>query len=287
MRPALTRRPCSDRRRFLARLVTGLGTLALPPLARADLPVAEPVSFGVFPYLPALEIGRQYGPLATALGAIVGRPVSLQTKNGFPAFLAALHQARYDIALLHPFLYSEIAHDRDYRPIVRLQDDLAGVVVGPVDRVITGFADLRGETLAVPPALSAVTQLVDLELRRAGLDGQDGVRLAHYRTKTACVQAILTGQATACVLPSFFLGHLKAAAPVAVEAKFETTSIPGILFVGHGRLGDRALDRLVQTLIGWNDQAAGRRLLADLGWRGLAPIAPGDYDVAELRLRVE
>lgn len=287
MRPALTRRPCSNRRRFLARLATGLGTLALPPLAWADQPPNEPVSFGVFPYLPALEIGRQYGPVATALGAIVERPVSLQTKSGFPAFLAALHEARYDIALLHPFLYSEIAHDQEYRPLARLQDDLAAVVVAPVDRVLTGFADLRGDTLAVPPALSAVAQLVDLELRRAGLDGQDGVRLAHYRTKTACVQAVSTGQATACVIPSFFLGQFKAAAPAALEAKFETTSIPGILFVGHSRLGDRALGRLVQTLIGWNDQPDGRRLLADLGWSGLAPIAPGDYDVAELRLRVE
>lgn len=287
MRPALTRRPCPNRRRLLGCLAAALTTVALPHLAVADMPPSQPVSFGVFPYLPALEVGRQFGPLATALSAILDRPVSLQTRSGFAAFRAALHEARYDIALLHPFLYGDIAEVQDYRPLARLKDDLAGVVVAPVDKVITGFADLRGDTLAVPPALSAVAQLIELELRRAGLDGPDGVRLAHYRTKTACVHAIRTGQATACAIPGFFLDQLKAAASVPLEAKFSTKSVPGILFVGHGRLGDAAIDRLQRALIDWNDTANGRRLLAGLGWRGLAPIGPGDYDTAELRLRVD
>jgi len=284
MRLAHTRRPCPNRRRLLGGLAAALSTATLPYLGVADVPPSEPVSFGVFPYLPALEIGRQFGPMASALSAILGRPVGLQTKSGFPAFRAALHEARYDIALLHPFLWGDIVDARDYRPLARLEDDLAGLVVAPVDRVITSFADLRDDTLAVPPALSAVAQLVALELREAGLDGPDGVRLAHYRTKTACVHAILTGQATACAIPSFFLGQLTAAAAVPLEAKFATKSVPGILFVGHGRLGDAVLDHLQRALVGWNGTADGQHLLAGLGWSGLARIGPGDYDAAELRL---
>ena len=284
MRPALNRHPCPNRRRLLARLAAALSTVALPHLVVADVPPSEPVSFGVFPYLPALEIGRQFGPMASALSATLGRPVGLQTKSGFPAFRAALHEARYDIALLHPFLYSDIVQVQDYRPLARLEDDLAGVVVAPPDLQIASFADLRGDTLAVPPALSGVAQLVELELRQAGLDGPDGVRLAHYRTKTACVHAILTGQATACVIPTFFLGQLAAAAAVPLEAKFATKSVPGILFVGHGRLGDAVLDHLQRALVGWNGTADGRRLLAGLGWSGLARVGPGDYDTAELQL---
>ncbi len=281
--PARNPRPALTRRRLLDRLALGLGAAAVPRHASSDLPTIAPLTFGVFPYLPALEIGRQFGPMATALARVVERPVSLQTKGGFPAFLAALLEARYDVALLHPFLYADVAAIQDYRPLARLQEDLAGVIVGPAAQHIAGFADLRGQTIAVPPALSAVAKLVALELQRLGLDGPDGVTLAHYRTKTACLHAVVAGRTSVCALPGFALGQLAKFPSVALEAKFETTAIPGILFVGHGRLREAGLRQLERTLISWNASAEGRRLLARLGWRGIVPIVPGEYDTADLR----
>jgi ABC-type phosphate/phosphonate transport system substrate-binding protein len=273
---------------LLGGLAASFGTAALPPFAVADpAATSEPVSFGVFPYLPALEIGRQFGPMATAFSEIVGRPVSLQTKSDFPTFLAAVYGTQYDIALLHPFIYCELEEIHDYHPLARLQSDLAGVVVAPVDRPMASFADLRGATLAVPPKLSAVARLVEVELRRAELDGPDGVGLVYHRTKTACVHSIMTGQATACVIPGFFLDQLRVPPHLTLEAKFETRSIPGILFAGHGRLGNDRLYRLEQAMLGWDTTPEGRQLLADLGWSSLAPVRPGEYDIAALRLRME
>lgn len=251
------------------------------------MPATSPVNFGVFPYLPALEIGRQFGPMASALASVIRRPVSLQTKSGFPAFQAALLEAHYDIALLHPFFYADVAPIQDYRPLARLQEDLSGVIVAPKERHIAGFADLVGETIAVPPALSAVAKLVALELRRLGLDGPDGVTLAHYRTKTACLHAVVGGRASVCAVPGFALRQLDRFPSMVLEAKFETAAIPGILFVGHGRLGEANLQMLEETLVSWNSSDEGRRLLAGLGWSGIVPIVPGQYDTAQLRLEID
>lgn len=280
--------PCSasTRRRLLDLLAGGLGTLALPALARGDVPQSEasrePVQFGVFPYLPALEIGRKFGPMASALSAVVERPVGLRTKSDFPAFQTALLDAHYDIALVHPFFYQEVAAVHDYQPLARLEDDLAAVIVGPAHRRIESFADLAGETIAVPPALSGVTRLVALELHRQKLDGLNGVQLAHYRTKTACLQAVINGRAPACAVPGFILGQLAALSATDLEPRFETSAIPGILFVGHARLGRRSLQELAQTLVSWNGSSEGRRLLSRLGWSGILPIPPGQYDMADL-----
>ncbi len=282
MPPALTCRPRPTRRRLLRMMLGGLGAAAVPNAGGADPPADAPLELGIFPFLPTLEIGRQFGPLATALADSLERPISLRTKAGFPAFRLALHEARFDIALLHPFLYSDVVHFQDYRPLARLRDDLVGVVVVPKSRMVTGYGDLRGEKLAVPPALSAVAQLVELELRRAELDGPDGVRLVHHRTKTACLHAVVTGQAAACVVPEFLLDQFAAASPIALEGKFRTASIPGILFVGHARLGTATLERLQDTFVGWNHSADGRRLLAGLGWSGLVAVGPDDYDTAAL-----
>jgi ABC-type phosphate/phosphonate transport system substrate-binding protein len=283
IRPDRNPRPALTRRQLFERLAISLGATALPRLASSEVPATAPVTFGVFPYLPALEIGRQFGPMASALSKVVGRPVSLQTKSGFPAFQAALLEARYDIALLHPFLYGDVAPIQDYRPLARLQEDLSGVIVAPQELRIAGFADLRGETIAVPPALSAVAKLVALELHRLGLDGPDGVTLAHYRTKTACLHAVVGGRASVCAVPAFALRQLGRFSPVVLEAKFQTAAIPGILFVGHGRLGEANLRKLEETLVSWNGSVEGRRLLAGLGWSGIVPIVPGQYDTAQLR----
>jgi phosphonate transport system substrate-binding protein len=287
IRPDRNPRPALTRRQLLERLALGLGAAALPRLASGSAPATEPIYFGVFPYLPALEIGRQFGPMASALSRVVEQPVSLQTKGGFPGFLAALLEARYDIALLHPFLFGDVAPTQDYRPLARLQEDLTGVIVAPQERQIAGFAELRGETIAVPPALSAVSKLVALELHRLGLDGPGGVTLAHYRTKTACLHAVVAGRASVCAVPGFALRQIDRFSPIALEAKFETAAIPGILFVGHGRLGEANLQRLEETLISWNSSVEGRGLLAGLGWTGIVPIVPGQYDTAQLRLELD
>lgn len=287
MRSALNWRPEWTRRHLLGRLAGGLVAASLPRLAASDAPASQPVRFGVFPYLPALEIGRQFGRMASAFATVLERPVSLQTKSGFPAFRAALREASYDIALLHPFLYADAVSTQDYRPLARLKEDLAGVIVGTRERKISRFRDLLGETIAVPPPLSAVSQLVKQELRQAGLDGPGGVTLAYHRTKTACIHAVVAGKAAGCAVPGFVLGQLAAFAPVALEAKFQTTAIAGILFVGHGRLGDSQLALLQRTMLGWDQSPEGRRLLEGPGWSGIGPIEPGQYDLAELQLWVD
>ena len=125
------------------------------------------------------------------------------------------------------------------------------MIVAPVERRLAQFDDLRGEIVATPPRLSAVFQLVEQELERQRLVGPDGVKLELFRTKTACMHAVASGTAAACALPGFALAQLKSFEPIAMEPKFGTDSIPGIVLIGHSRLGERTLGRLQETVLGW------------------------------------
>lgn len=297
----------ADRRGALRRLAAlGLGALtALPSVAAAMSPLPSPavadsraengavgladrpLVLGVFPFLPALQIGRRFGALAEALAELCARPVSLQTKSSFPAFRQLLLDGHYDIALLHPFLYADATSVQDYRPLGRLREDLGAVVIVRAERRIERFADLRGQAIAVPPRLSAVAQLVRHELRRHDLAGPDGVRLLYQRTKLACLHAVANATAEACALPGFALDQLDAFKPIALDAKFETPSIPGLVLVAHARLGDERIAGLSRTVLGWADDPAGQQLLQALGWSGLVPVRPGEYDRSRLALLVE
>jgi ABC-type phosphate/phosphonate transport system substrate-binding protein len=276
-----------DRRVVLRQFaVSGIGLAAAswPAIAR---PAGDPLVFGVFPYLPALRIGREFGPLAQALAGLCDRPVSLQTKSGFPAFRQRLLEGHYDVALLHPFLYADAREEQDYRPLGRLAEDLAAIVVAAHERPLERFADLRGEVLAVPPRLSAVAQLVQYELRRDGLDGEGGVQLAYHRTKAACLYAVANGTAAACALPGFALSQLDLLEPIRMTPKFSTATIPGILMVAHGRLGGGQVAALRRAVVGWGEDESSRRMLGALGWTRFVAVRPGEYDKTQLALLVE
>jgi ABC-type phosphate/phosphonate transport system substrate-binding protein len=264
----------------------GLG-LAVPRPIRAASPPGHPMVLGVFPYLPALQIGRRFGPVASAFAEICDRQVSLQTKSTFSAFRQLLLQGHYDLAVVHPFLCADAMAAQPYRPIGRLREDLSALIVAPIERRLAQFADLRGEIVATPPRLSAVYQLVEQELAHQGLAGPDGVALELFRTKTACMHAVASGTAAACALPGFALAQLKSFEPIAMEPKFATASIPGIALIGHGRLGERTLGRMRETVLGWEANPAGRRVLENLGWSGFKPVQAGEYDAARLRPRAD
>jgi phosphonate transport system substrate-binding protein len=255
--------------------------------AEQDVGGDAPLVLGIFPYLPPLHIGRKFGPLAAALAEHCAHPVSLKTKSTFPAFRQLLLDGHYDLALLHPYLYADVQPVQDYRPLGRLREDLAAVIVARDERRFERFADLRGQTLAVPPRLSAVAQLVQHELKREGLAGPDGVRLAFHRTKAACLHAVASDQAVACALPAFALDQLEMFQPLVLSPKFATPAIPGLLLVAHGRLGNGYVGGLRRAVLAWGDDPSSRQLLQALGWTGLVAVRPGEYDWNRLALLVE
>jgi phosphonate transport system substrate-binding protein len=255
--------------------------------AEQDVGGDAPLVLGIFPYLPPLHIGRKFGPLAAAFADLCAHPVSLKTKSTFPAFRQLLLDGHYDLALLHPYLYADVQPVQNYRPLGRLHEDLAAVIVAREAQRFERFADLRGQTLAVPPRLSAVAQLVQHELKREGLAGPDGVRLAFHRTKAACLHAVASDAAVACALPAFALDQLELFLPLALTPKFTTPAIPGLLLVAHGRLGNGYVGGLRRAVLAWGDDPSSRQLLQALGWTGLVAVRPGEYDWNRLALLVE
>lgn len=279
-------RSAPARRDALRLLVAALAIGATPAAANTPGAVEQPLTFGVFPFLPALEIGRQFGPISNTLAEKLGRPVALQTKTDFEAFRRFLCDGRYDIALLHPFLYADAAADQDYRLLGRVREDLAAFIVADKNDKCASFRDLCGQVLALPPRLSGVAQLAMQELEEQNLLGPDDVRVEFHRTKSSCIHAVVSGTAAACALPGFVLSQLKAFAPIELEPKFQTKAVPGILLAAHGRLGEPTLDQLREMVLELDRTPAGQNLLAVFGWTGFVRAEPAQYDIARLRALV-
>jgi phosphonate transport system substrate-binding protein len=265
--------------RWLAEVVLlGLALALITGSPGAASAAMKGYRFGVFPYLPVLTIDRVFGPVAASFAKDLGRPVYLKTKSNFEKFAEELAEQSYDIIFVHPFFYVEAADKYHYVALARLDQPLRGVVMVGQDRAWHEWRDLVGKTLALPPELAAVSDMVKAALIDAGLKPGVDVILHHYRTKTSCLQAVLVRSADACAIPRFVLPQITSLADMRLHVMIETAPINHYLFAVHERVPEADRAKLLACILDWSHTEAGRAMLAAAAWSGFVPAANQDYD---------
>ncbi|HSA80237.1 MAG TPA: phosphate/phosphite/phosphonate ABC transporter substrate-binding protein [Geminicoccaceae bacterium] len=263
---------------LIALMLTALA-LTLGPLRWAG--AGEPrdsCRFGVFPYMPVLTIDQIFGPMAASFAQDLGRPVYLKTKSTFEKFAEELMNQTYDIILVHPFFYIDVAARAGYRPLARVDDELTGVAMIKAEQPWKGWRDLEGRVLALPPELSAVSELVKAALSDAGLRPEVDVMLRYYGTKMACLQAVVTGSADACALPRFVLSQIGSIADLKLKEMVETEPISHLVIAVHSRVPEADQAKLLADILSWPRTARGREILAAGAWPGFVAARDDDYD---------
>jgi ABC-type phosphate/phosphonate transport system substrate-binding protein len=258
-------------------LTLALILVAAPTPASAAGP-APGYSFGVFPYLPVLTIDRIFGPIAASFSKDLNQPVYLKTKSNFEKFADELADQSYDIIFVHPFFYIEAADKYHYRALARLDQPLTGVVMVGENRHWHDWRDLVGKTVALPPELAAVSEMVKAALIGAGLRPGVDVTLHHYRTKTSCLQAVALGSADACAIPRFVLAQIESIADMRLHVMVETAPINHFVFAVHDRVPAADQAKLLACILSWSHSEAGRAVLAAGAWTGFVPAEDREYD---------
>lgn len=223
-----------------------------------------------------------FAPMALDFAATLGTEVQLCTKGTFQEFAGEMTEGSYDIVLVHPFLYIDGHAAQRYSAVARVDQELRAVIVSRGRPPIATIADLRGETLALPPRGSGVSYLIRLAMLDEGLvDGVD-LHLHHHQTKVSCLHAVAAGQAIGCVVPSFLGSQLAAMDEMSLEPIWTSEPITSLVVAVHPRLQAAAVERLQRRVLSWRTTADGRALLDRLAWPALA--AAGDHDYDALRL---
>jgi ABC-type phosphate/phosphonate transport system substrate-binding protein len=265
--------PCLARRLLLA--------LALTLITAQSAAAGEPrpaYRFGVFPYLPVLSIDRIFGPIAARFSKDLDRPVYLKTKSNFEKFADELADQTYDIIFVHPFFYVDAADKYHYLALARLDRPLTAVVMVGENHSWHDWRDLAGKTLALPPELAAVSEMVKAALIDAGLRPGVDVTLQHHRTKTSCLEAVALGSADACAIPRFVLAQIESIADMRLHVMIETAPINHFVFAVHERMPAPDRAKLLGCILAWSHSEAGRAVLAAGAWAGFVPAQDREYD---------
>ena len=264
-----------------------LGAIGLAFCAAQAGAAEKPYEFGVFPYLPLAKIYDLYAAVASDFEAKLGRQVQLSSKSGYESFEAELRRQTYDIAFVQPFDYAE-AHDKHgYLPLARRQEDLQGVILVRPESPLKTIQDLKGRTLANPPADAAVSHLTSMALRDAGIDPQTGVKRFYAKNHFACVQSVVIGAADACGTAEQPLLTLQREGQITTRFRIlhKTARIPTALFVVHKRVAQKDREILLRTIVDWPNTVEGKEIIKAGRFMPFVPAKDSDYEVVRRYIR--
>jgi phosphonate transport system substrate-binding protein len=240
----------------------------------------KPYEFGVLPFLPLAKIQELYGPIAADFEAKLGRPVWLSSKADYTQFTAAVNKEIYDIAYVQPFDYV-VAHDKHgYLPLAHRRGALEALIVVRPDSPLKSISDLKGMTVANPPADALVSHLTTEALKDAGIDPDIGVKRDYGKNQFSCMQSVLIGAADACGIGEQALLHFEKEKQMKTRFRilFRTKPSPPPLFVVHKRVPPKDRDILLKAILGWPDAAEGRSILNNGYFIPFMPAEDAEYD---------
>ena len=235
----------------------------------------DTIRFGVFPFLPPNRLEASFGPLTKTLENFFGKPVSFRTRKSFPDFLRALGEESFDIAVVQPFDYVRVRDAVAYLPVVRRTDPLRAAVVVKEEAILK-LTDLRGKVIAFPSPYAAVTLLGQQYLADSGII-ENEFTAKFYPEHDSCTQAVLTGNAQACITASGVVKNQQALRDLSLRSIGESSSIPSVLFVLHPNLMEYRHD-LAELLIGLKNSESGRKILAQSLMLELTEAKAAEYD---------
>ena len=266
----------AHRRSVLARLAS-VWLLALSPLLAESQEVPASYRLGIFPYMAPRQTVELFGPVAASMQHALKHPVRLESAATFPDFTRELAAGRYDIALVQPFDYPAAVDQYGYLPLARIDAPLLARLVVRDDSRYQKIEDLRGTTIALPPAPSANARM----MLRALLDnrlvpGRD-IEVQHFNSHDSCLQQVWAGLASACGSASPPILVFEQRMQARLRPIYDTPAIPHALFVAHRRVPAVHRARLQNLILGWNQSEAGRVMLKNLALPGFVAVGPTDY----------
>ena len=242
-------------------------------------------SLGVFPYLTPLRMEAIYAPVSEDLRRALGHPVLFRTASRFEVFFERLKAQRYDIAVIQPFWYVPAVDRFGSLPLARMTEPLTTQIMVLDSSSLSSTEDLRGTTVATPPAFAPVTHIARKALEERGMVPGRDVVLKAFKSIDSCFQQVVIGAASACVSGSFAPRIMEKELKVKLRALIKTPGIPNVTIVIHSRVPATVRERLRQAVLSWHSNNDGRALLQRIGTSQFVPARDADYDVVRALVR--
>lgn len=234
---------------------------------------------GIFPHLSKSHVEKAYLAIAKDLSEHTSKKLAFDVDDNFDNFSSNLDQAKYDIVLVQPFDYVDIAKNHSYQPLATQQKALKAVIVVREHSPLRTLKNLLSRDLHLPPRNTAISYLTKHHLKNATFDLEKDLNITHGSTHISCLLKVIIRVADACATAPEAIELFEEKMPVKFRVLNQTNPIPHALFAAHPRVTDIDKAALKKQMISWVNSTSGQNLLKQSRMQGLRNIDDRQYNV--------
>ena len=236
--------------------------------------------FGIFPFMPMAALSRYYNSIGTDFTRILNKRVIAQSRPTFKEFSEEIEKESYDIIFIQPFDYPT-AYEHNYRPVARRIDYLDAILVTKIGSDVESINDLKGKTLANPPSESAISIVMQKELKKAGMDADANIKMIYTKNHFACIQMVLVGKADACstTTPVLHHWHETQLKKKKLHAIHQSDAVPHTVYMVHQRVPETDKEKIKQAILSWDKRPEGKMILKIFNVSSFIEANDSEYDV--------
>jgi len=223
-----------------------------------------PFVYGAPPTLPPWQLEQAYGPSVQSLRQTLNYPVVFRTKSSLEEFGEAIAAAEYDILVVHPIIFLELARSANYLPIARRTDELRALVVVKHDSGLNRIEDLRNVTIGWLPEFSITTRLTLQHLQDSGL-ARNEFRSQIFRNYNDCKLALIQGKIDACVTVPLSLKYFSERLDVDFKVISRSPPIPHKMYAVHQSISASQRQLIKNTVLSWGETEESREIINSMG----------------------
>ena len=247
--------------------------------SRADQKPAEgrPLTVGLMPYLSTRTLLANYQPIAAALEDALKQPIQLLTAPDFDTFVKRVLDGEYDIALLAPHYARLAIKSYGYTPLLLHKSPIRGVLVSSRTQPLTGFNDLRGQSIAIVDRSALLVIAGAITLAENGLTEGSDYRFIETVSHSSALHNAISGKARAALIS---YSTLTLAAPDLQRDALlwrDIASTPGQFYIAHSRVPPARQQAVKAALLTFEKTPEGKQFFEKTKHGGFREPTAEDY----------
>lgn len=212
----------------------------------------------VVPQFAPVRIFNDWRPLLDRLEHATGYRFKLLTYTKISDFDEAVFKGIPDFAFMNPYLVVMVHKTQDYRPLVRDNRELTGLVVVRRNSSITSLSQLNGQSVAFPaPNAFGASLLLRAEFASMHMD----VKPEYVGSHQNVYRAVARGDVAA----GGGIRETLSREPPALQAQLRVLYVtPGVAphpFAASPRVPEAVAQKITEALLALRNSVDGRRLL--------------------------
>ena len=240
-----------------------------------------PLEIGIFPYLSTRALLSTYQPLQRYLEQTLQRPVHLVTAPDMRTFVGRTLEGAYTYVVTAPHFARLAQTEAAYRPLLRANRNLAGVLLVRKDSAIHNIDQLRGKTVVTPDSIAIVSLLGVELLKRNGLIAGKDVIIQNLPSHNAAVVTLQNGAVDAAVVSQTAFLQMTPEQRAGLTVIAQTAEVPHVMYLANAKVSTvdaLAFVNLLQQFV--EHTVEGRQFIENLGYQGLR--APTEQELRSL-----